>query len=190
MKNASTYIEKEAYKQEWNLTTIPYKQNIARCIILRDPMERYLSALNEDICRYINRDEGGKKFFQTLVDNSLLNKFFDFLFNHKIFLLQDHTELQYNFIKYYVHEVGIQNITFIKMTDKLGDNLNLFLELEGYKGNFTNNKIHLTDTSDIIYNEISKYFLDGKNFSKQQKLYEYLQPDYDFINSINFFNKS
>jgi hypothetical protein len=192
LKNASTYTQTEALRQGWTFETIPFKTQIARVLLLRDPYERYLSGLAEDIDRYLSINNEKQKFFQNLLDNDFFFDFFDFLFDTKNFIIEDHTQLQTQAIKRIIHEVGINNLVWIKITDRLGDNLNLFLQGENCKSDFSNEKINQKTRSDrllMIRNVIESYFFDGKNKKRKDNLLEYLQPDYKLINSVNFFNR-
>lgn len=192
LKNASTYMQTEALSQGWVMRAIPFEAKITRLILLRDPYERYLSGLAEDIDRYLTQNSDKEKFFQNLLDNDFIFDFFDFLFDAKNFTIQDHTQLQTEVIKRIIQEVRIDNIVFIKITDRLGDHLNLFLQGENCKSNFSNEKINQKTRSDRLLNlrnVIERYFFDGKNKKRKDKLFEYLQPDYTLINSVNFFNR-
>lgn len=192
LKNASTYMQEEALRQGWTFETIPFKAKITRLLLLRDPYERYLSGLAEDIDRYLSINNEKQKFFKNLLDNNFFFDFFDFLFDAKIFTVEDHTQLQTKAIERIIQEVGIDNLVFIKITDRLGDNLNLFLKGENCVSDFSNKKMNQKTRSDrllMIRDVIERYFYDGKNQKRKDKLLEYLQPDYTLINSVNFFNR-
>jgi hypothetical protein len=87
---------------------------------------------------------------------------------------------------------GIKDIIFIKLTDQLGTNLNLFLQGENCQSRFTNKKLHsnnnMNDDAQNFYHMVQYYFYDVRNSKRKQKLLEYLQPDYRLFNSVNFFN--
>lgn len=195
-KNASTYFHTQAAIQNWTLESRPVTDKITKFAILRDPYERYLSGLAEDLHRYKTCDTNKEVFFQILIQNNFFFDFLDFLFNANLFIIKDHTQLQVDALAPLMSEIGINNMTFIKLTNKLGDNINLFLEGENCKSNFTNLKVHdsknkySTPSKYLVYRAIHQYFQDDKNRKNKVKLLEYLKPDYDFIKSINFFNRS
>jgi hypothetical protein len=119
----------------------------------------------------------------------LLVFFLDFLINRDILYFDTHAQLQVNQLNWILESIGLENITFIKMTDKLGQTLNHWLHIEGCKNNFNNAKINARDKSnDLIYKKIVTYFFDGKNLKNKEKVLEYLAPDYKLYNSVNFIN--
>jgi|688.fasta_scaffold173429_3 hypothetical protein len=192
LKNATTYFNNESARQGWALREIPITEKVTRFVILRDPFERYISGLAEDFGRYAVQSEK-ISFFQNMIDNNYFFDFFDFLFDANIFAIAEHSQLQVTNLQYSrIDKIGIENYTFIKMTDYLGDNLNLFLQGENIKADFTNVKLNekISGVSDMfgLYEKIQYYFNDRRNAKRKQKLLEFLEPDYKFINSINFFN--
>lgn len=195
LKNASTYFNVESTKQGWSFQYVSFQQQIIRFVILRDPYERYLSGLAEDIDRYLTYNNDKQEFFKNLIQNNFFFDFFDFLYDAydaNAFLIHEHTQLQTKLIEWEIANIGIQNMTFIKLTDKLGDNINMFLQGENCKTSFSNVKLNeKTRNNDHVslYHHIYRYFLDGKNHKKKEKLLKYLEPDYKLINSINFFNR-
>lgn len=188
LKNASTYFSAEAVEQGWTLKAIPFTCKIKRFVILRDPFERYISGLAEDFFRYLDHNSSKHAFFQNLFNNNFYFDFFDFLFDAGVFNLADHTQLQYESLHLMLDEVGIENITFIKMSDKLGTNINLYLQGENCSSNFSNRKMHV-NFGNNFYQALQYYFYDAKNNQRKTKLLKFLEPDYNLINSINFFNR-
>jgi hypothetical protein len=192
LKNASTYFSYEAEKQGWTLRSIPFTEKITRFVILRDPYERYLSGLVEDFARYQLHNPEKQAFFKNLLEKNFFFDFFDFLFDSGAFEIADHTQLQTKILQFILDgNNGIKDIIFIKLTDQLGTNLNLFLQGENCQSRFTNEKLHSNNNNDDaqnFYHMVQYYFYDVRNSKRKQKLLEYLQPDYRLFNSVNFFN--
>ena len=193
VKNASTYFNYEAEKQGWTFRSIPFTEKITRFVILRDPYERYLSGLAEDFYRYQLYNPEKRDFQKKLLEKNFFFDFFDFLFDSGLFEIGDHTHLQTKILQNVLDSnIGIEDIIFIKLTDQLGTNLNLFLQGENCPSRFTNEKLHSNDNNDDpqdFYHMVQYYFYDAKNLKRKQKLLEYLQPDYRLFNSVNFFNR-
>lgn len=192
LKNASTYFNVEAERQGWTFESIPPKEKITRFIILRDPYERYLSGLTEDLIRYLSLNNQKQTFFNNLFQNNFLFDFFDFLFENNIFTIADHTQLQVNALELAISEIGIENMTFIKLTNTLGDSINVFLQGENCKASFSNFKMNEKNRSEnpqSLYQMVHQYFQDARNRNIKAKLLEHLELDYKLINSITFFNR-
>lgn len=188
MKNASTYFLDQASKQNWTYQFIPFDKKIECFVILRDPFERYISALVEDILRYNSINPNNENFIDYLIENRKLFDFFNFLFDNKIFKIYDHTVSQRDQIKSLMEDFGIHNITFIKLTENLADNINAFLSSRQCQSVFSKEELH-SRKDKPLYSLINEYFFDGKNLTRKENLFEYLKSDYDFINSVNFFNR-
>jgi hypothetical protein len=189
LKNASTYIAVESSKHGWHVQTIPFSQKIARFVLIRDPYERYISGLIEDLDRYITFNTEKRIFFEKLIEIKQFDNFLDFLFDKNLFEIEGHTSLQSICLSDVILKVKSENLTFIKIHDNLGDTLNLFFQGENCNYNFSNIKLHTRDSSHFLYVAINNYFFDSKNRKRKDKVLTYLQPDYDFINSINFWNR-
>lgn len=190
LKNASTYFDTEAQKQGWTFQSIPYKQQITRFVILRDPYERYVSGLAEDLDRYLTLNNDKQAFIKKIYTDNLAFDFFDFLFDLEVFELGDHTHLQTKILQFTIKEIGVENMTFIKLTDTLGDSINQFLHGQNCKTNFSNIKMHEKSLANQSFLPLAQYyFAHIKNKKRKENLLHYLWPDYKFMNSINFFNK-
>jgi hypothetical protein len=190
LKNATRFVESTVSKLNWQIKPIPLNKKISRFVILRDPYERWLTAFTEDIKVYINSREPDEiAYLNNLFQHTNIDWFLDFLIGRDILYFDTHAQLQVNQLNWILEYIGPENITFVKMTDKLGQTLNHWLHREGCKNNFNNAKINARDKSnDLIYKKIVTYFFDGKNLKNKEKVLEYLAPDYKLYNSVNFIN--
>ena len=191
LKNGTKYIAETVTPLNWQNRPVPLNRKISRFIILRDPYQRWLTAITEDILTYINsrEDVNERVFLENLFSKNDINWFLDFLIDRNILYFDTHAQLQCKQIEVLLHRISMDKLTFIKMTDKLGQVINTWLHGEGVRNNFNNGKINARDkNNDIIYKKIDAYFLDGKNLKKKEKVLEYLKPDYELINSVRFIN--
>jgi hypothetical protein len=190
LKNASSFITNTLTQLNWQVKPIPINKKIARFVVLRDPYERWLTAFTEDIKVFINsRTPDEIVYLNNLFQNNDISWFIDFLLDRDILYFDTHAQLQIKQLDWIIECIGKDNLTWVKMTDKLGHILNHWLHGEGCKNNFNNAKIHATDKiNDDIYRRIEAYFFDAKNFKYKAKVLEYLAPDYELYNSVNFIN--
>lgn len=191
LKNATNFVSHHVTLLGWQMKPVPLQKKISRFVILRDPYERWLGAFTEDLKGYINsRDTLDERQYLTdLFYENNFGWFLNFLIDRDVLYFDTHAQLQIKQLELALEVLGKDNITFIKMTDKLGYVLNHWLHTEGCRNNFNNEKINATDkNNDPIYNTISNYLMDGKNFKKKEKVLEYLKPDYTLFNSVNFIN--
>jgi len=191
LKNGTKYIAETVTRLNWKSRAVPINRKISRFIILRDPYERWLTAFTEDILTYIEsrEDIDERVFLENLFSKNDINWFLDFLIDRNILYFDTHAELQCKQIELVLHCIKMDKLTFIKMTDKLGQVINTWLHEEGVRNNFNNGKINVRDkNNDMIYKKIAAYFMDGKNLKKKEKVLEYLKPDYELINSVRFIN--
>lgn len=190
LKNASTFLKETVTQLGWQLKPIPLNKNISRFAILRDPFERWLTGFTQDINVYIDtRGPEESVYLNNLFRQTNVNWFLDFLIDRDVLYFDTHAQLQIKQLDWIIDAIGEEKITFIKMTDKLGQTLNHWLHSEGCKNNFVNKKINARDKSnDIIFKKINAYFFDGMNLRRKEKVMEYLAPDYKLFNSVNFIN--
>lgn len=191
LKNASTYFSSEATRQGWVHRAIPFNEKITRFIILRDPYERYISGLIEDLNRYLLLHSDKQVFFQHLIDNNFLFDCLDLFFDNGVFALEAHSRLQSEYVYTVTRLVSFNDLTFIRLTERLGDVINYFLQSHNCQGDFKNTIIHETQIGDpkSIASMVQYYFADARNHIRKEKLLQFLQPDYNLINSVNFINK-
>jgi len=190
LKNATQFIETTVTKLNWQFKPVPINKKITRFVILRDPYERWLTAFTKDVKVFINsRSPEESVYLNELFQNNNISWFLDFLIDRDVVCFDTHAQLQVKQLDWILDALGKENITFIKMNDKLGQTLNHWLHSEGCSNNFNNGKINATNKdTDIIFRKIDSYFFDGKNLKRKEKVFEYLSSDYQFYNSVNFIN--
>jgi hypothetical protein len=190
LKNASSLIQHNAEQLHWQLKSIPLDKKISRFAILRDPYRRWLVGLVQDIKMLINsRDNDSEKRKILELFESDFNWFLEFLIDRDILFFDTHAHLQVKSLELPLQVLDKEKITFFQMNDKLGYSLNHWLHEKGVPNKFNNAKINATDEkNDAIFNGVNNFFNDQKNINRKNKVLEYLQPDYDFLNSVNFVN--
>lgn len=192
LKNGSTYISTSVKNWGWNLEPVLLSnKRIKRFVILREPYARWLSGFAEDLGRYVSFDvdQSYKKDMEDLFTHSNAYWFFDFILDKDVLNFSSHAELQKNQIQLSIEHVGIDNLSFIKMTDRMGDALNYWLGSNNIPSYFTNAKVHQTNIqSNQFYKRLVDYFSDIRNEKRKQKVFEYLKPDYELYNTVKFIN--
>lgn len=174
---ASTYgleLFNEELKWEISNFLIIDHSNKTNLIVLRDPIERWKSAmlmyfLFPHLKVHINLNEP-----ETIFDK---------------LCFEPHTDLQVNFIK----NLDLNNAVYFQFNNNLEYNMISFLEKKlGYKNIKFRNK-HLEKqkkNSDFVMNkltEILDYFLQNQDYKK--KLLNFLKPDFDFYNNVTFYKE-
>ena len=134
-----------------------------------------------------SRDNDSEKRKILELFESDFNWFLEFLIDRDILFFDTHAHLQVKSLELPLQVLDKEKITFFQMNDKLGYSLNHWLHEKGVPNKFNNAKINATDEkNDAIFNGVNNFFNDQKNINRKNKVLEYLQPDYDFLNSIHF----
>jgi len=204
-KNASTYIQSESVKYNWKERHIPLHENISRFIILRDPYERYLTGVTEDILGLLrlndllylsNNDK--EKFIKVLnklfvskkkarVDmNPQFKNIMKGSFIDNRFYFGEHTITQINHFR--LNEYAFLELyTYFWATNTLGEDLNVFFHEKGCKSKFSNNKQNVSTNHRETLRLLIAEFIDN-NYDIKLNLLQYLQPDYNLLKLIKFYN--
>lgn len=175
-KNASTFLTNVLEFNGWTHTTID-NDNITHCIvILRDPIERWVSGFSTYVASWIlGNGYGSDHYVQDY--NSLTERI---IFDNLIF--DDHTTEQ---VKYVIQLPDIKT-TFFKLNDSM------LSEIE----QFTNQTLIIEDT---INDNNSENNYDTKSISKfmserikqdpflASKIVDAYSKDYELIRSANFY---
>jgi hypothetical protein len=215
-KNASTIFNEVFDNARWPIlarANVPnsdyasFFDKIQAFAILRDPYDRWLTGF----CAYVEDDRETtynvylhnltKKFTNTPHINDILGLFFNSCDN---FEFDWHTKLQCKFfnpvalasIPIDTNDTNIDtksalnfnNVTFFKLNEKTGQSINKFLQSKKILIPI-NNSIHnsrKTNGSNDFYLELSNFFDSNQNI--KQRLMNYLEPDYKFIETVNFYN--
>jgi hypothetical protein len=121
VKNASRSITLHLTQLNWQLESISTRNNTI-FVVLRDPFERYVSGLVEDLLNNKKHNE-----LSIIVNNCINNEdswFLDFIFSKSIFHIGLHTELQ---TKTNLHLLPKDTTTFFKVDQNLNNNLHAWL---------------------------------------------------------------
>lgn len=191
LKNATTYISSNVENWGWAMKSVALSnKRVKRFAILREPYLRWLSGFSEDLGRYVSFEaDDNKKYIEDMFLNSNAYWFFDFLIDKDVMKFDSHADLQRNQIKLCIEELGLFNIGFLKMSDRLGDALNHWLGSNNIPSYFTNVKVHQTSAqASVYYKRLVDYFSDTRNESRKKRVLEYLEPDYELFNKVNFIN--
>lgn len=195
-KNATAYLGYESLKYRWQHQFVPYSTTIARFVILRDPFERYLSAVVADISHTDiyknflfsnNQDKANNIFDKIFEENKPSTQTIDglppFLVNK--FYLGYHTIIQTNFLQ--LQSATLNLYTFFKMSITLGDDLNKYFQEIDCNARFSNRKLYESNEyQSHIRNKLNSYLESRKKIKNE--LMEYLQPDYNLLQLIDFHN--
>ena len=170
-KNASSWTKPNLLDWGWQFYNYHTDDiNKTAIVVLRDPVERWVSGIAEYLTLYH--------------PNFILHDFeaMDLIFDRICF--DDHTERQVNFI----HGLDTEQCIFLKCDDDYSKNFsNLLAEHNMPNRYFKYDPQHVSEHSPerkkfkIIFQreiENSKYLESVKN---------YFQPDYDLINSVQFY---
>lgn len=156
------------------------------CAILRDPLERWISAaytLYRTLLveRYPELSE--LDYEQLISKNILSHIFVNFLI--ETLITEYHGMLQ----SYYLYPCNIKNIDFFYLHNKTGQHLNSYFKSYGVYNNITNMKYNYTDKDSLFYKFVVQFLADHHNKKYLDKIKQIIQPDYDLINCINFYNR-
>ena len=142
-------------------------------IVLRDPIERWLSGIAEYLYRYHDR---------TFKDN--LNKqTLDLIFDRVAF--DDHTEKQV----YFCHGLHRYRTLFFWCDSSLSDLFSNFLIGNGVDIDISRIPPANVTIQDPVKSDIKEKFRDviENNKTYKDKLIDYFKADFDLINSVNFY---
>lgn len=174
-KNASTWTKNNLLRYNWefynyHLDNLYYKHAF---IVLRDPVERWLSGISEYMFIYHRN-----------IDSAHFSKsFFDVIFDRVAF--DDHTERQSLFL----NGLNLNNCTFFNCDE----------EYKYYIRNFINARINKTYFFSQKHDHTNKESLERKKFRQifskaiqenskyLTNLKKYFNDDYKLINSITFY---
>jgi hypothetical protein len=141
-------------------------------MIVDDPITRWY----RQVCR---------QFAQSSHSNIGLNEnnFIDFLLYNKV-TCNSFTDCQKDY--YYTVQNFSKNIVFFKLTSKLGYMLNHFLHDYEISNTF-NNILKINDNEFENIDTLKDFLNTDINKPYYNKVTNYLQQDYDFINNIKFY---
>ena len=160
--------------------------------ILRDPLTRWITAF-VTCCLSLEtpEDRAGlpadsvkilDRFCQLLTKD--VKSAFIYLFSCNKFDLDWHTQLQ---IKY-IQPIDLEKITFFYLNNNVGSQIRQWLASVNINLPLDDTKINaMASNRPPLYVNLVAFLADPDNIEHKQKLLEYLQPDYDLINSVKFY---
>lgn len=194
LKNAHTYFEIQFFKNKWTFVRNfeLQRENLEfdkakKLVILRDPYERWISAFNTLIT-------GQQQGFHDVLPSSFLKLYesdyfedaLDIIFRYSNLQLDNHTKLQFIQLKNHIYRREIdKTFVYFKYENNVQLTLKNFLQNHNIEVFFDEEKINVTDKNSKSFRKI-KNFLDNNQKYKEQ-LINYLEPDYNFIKSITFY---
>jgi len=181
-KNGTSYIEHHAKQMGWEEIPVSDDPSITRFAILRDPWERYLTAYVEDIYDVVYYKPELKERVLDFFKND--NLIIDVLIEMNVFKIGVHTQLHCQWI----NPLSKDATVFFKMNPNLGFDLHHWLNSVGVLNSLNNSKIYERNKKEcIIYNQLLNFFNNNKK--SKDKVLQYLEPDYELLNNIKFYNE-
>ena len=179
-KNASSFLREYFKDNNWRHFHLGMQMNVrTNIIILRDPIDRWITGISQHITTNILGENFGSTHFLEQA-NELVEKI---IFDQIVF--DDHTEQQ----SWFLEPFDIHNSIFFKFDDLLAYNLDSYFSkfsvnydlknkpfVNVSKNNFDNANL-VTYFKKLIYNNRDYY----------NNLRSYYVRDYDLINSVQFY---
>ena len=197
VKNGTNFLRYHLITIGWQSKQIPLiNEDILRFSIIRDPYERFISGVVEELEMYIDLQD--KTFCDLVFNRNYCELFLKFLFD-KVLLessnfLGEHTTLQINLLKIATDNsldlYDSSRICYFKMNDKLGYQINHWLKTYDIQNTINNGKINSKSVNDSrLLKLVQEFLFDYKNNKYKEKIYNYLEPDYIFFNNAKFINE-
>jgi hypothetical protein len=174
-KNASSWTKPNLLDWNWenynyHTDNLYHKHAI---VVLRDPVERWLSGIAEYMFLY----------HRHLEVNNLTTCFLDIIFDRIAF--DDHTEQQVLFLE----KLNLKNCTFFLCNQFYRDLFSKFLNTKGMTNRYYNYEYQHVTEKDSHRKKFKQFFTSivEKNSKYHNNLKSYFSKDYQLINSINFY---
>lgn len=183
-KNASSfteYILKNNFNwTEDNFIASPDLKQKHILVVVRDPLERWMSGVVEHFVRKNPPDSGVK------LDNEEL---LYYVFHQGT--LDEHTELQVNFL----NGIDTDNCTFIRMNKNYSNSFKSFMlhklnkKVSFWNRDYTPQYNNSADNpvKRILSSYVKKYY--NTNKQARANIRFYLKPDLDFVSGLEFYDK-
>jgi hypothetical protein len=173
-KNASSMIRKELSVTGWRYELFdehPIDPGKKIIIVLRDPIQRWVSGITEFLVLYHkNITTLPKELLQVLCTSVTLD---------------DHTEKQV----YFLNGLPKSQCVFFKFGPNLGRNLAHFFESRALKTNFSNDNVVYSTAEDLVhlnYKEQVLTFLQ-QNPQYLQSIKRHYEEDFTFIKQVQYY---
>lgn len=173
-KNASSWTKPNLKHFDWqfynyHLDNLYHKHAM---IVLRDPIERWLSGISEYMHLYHRK----------LDTAHLSNNFFDLVFDRIAF--DDHTDSQVLFLQ----NINLNNCTFFLCNENYKHNFSKFLtehEMPNPYYKYDNQNVTSDNPEKLQIKNIFSKALDNSKY--KYKVEQYFKKDYNLINSVKFY---
>jgi hypothetical protein len=173
-KNASSWTKPNLKDLKWEDFNYHYNNLYKKhaLVVLRDPVERWLSG----ICEYFT-------LYHANIDAGLFNSvFYDLLLDQ--ITLDDHTEKQF----YFIDGLNTERITFFMCDENYRLNFSKFLIEHGYENRYHRYDYQHTTSSCPIRSKFKKIFEPLVSEPKYlERIKEHYKQDYELIESVQFY---
>ena len=175
-KNASTYLSNLLEKNGWEQFDCTESRITQAIVVLRDPVERWISGFATYAARWLlSSGYGGDHFKQDY--NQLVERI---IFDQIVF--DDHTTEQVQ----YIHQLPNVPVTYFKLNHDLGNNLEKFLAQDlGLNNPIPANTVEENYDTKTIAQHL-RYRINQDPLL-HAKIIDRYQKDYQLIRSANFY---
>ncbi len=189
-KNASTFIVKNLTELGWEHASYGEFDCEKNIVILRDPVERWISGIVEYLFLYHENTLGNLvdpfnyEYLPLLGQKLGLS----LLFERVVF--DDHTDRQCSFLK----NLDIDNTIWFRFDQSLNKNLSAFLTSNGQANNLANaEKVNSSDSQDRVpslkrkLKELIEYAMSRDSF-KKYNIEQWMWCDIELYNKVKFYD--
>lgn len=180
---AWTEINEDTYEDP-----VVFLKNIHKFSIIRDPYIRWIYGFVDYV------QEGSFEKFDnnvlTLLESQYWQEILTILLVSNTYDFNNYCSLQSKLFHTYVnvYELDLNEITYFYMGDTLGSSLTSYFKSYNMPNIVIDDKKeNRIDKTNLIFKRVTDFLYDSKNDSYRQKIYNYLQPDYKFINLVTFY---
>ena len=174
-KNASSWTKPNLQDLGWEFynyhtDNLYHKHAI---IVLRDPVDRWLSGIAEYFCLY----------HKDIRTEHMSKDFLDLIFNRVAF--DDHTDKQVLFLQ----NLNLNNATFFICDSNYKHMFSKFLNFRGYQNNYHKYENQYVTANDSKKAEVRTFFANmiDQNVFYRNRLQEYFDEDYTLINDCKIY---
>lgn len=189
-KNASTFIVKNLTKLNWEHASYGEFPSEKTIVILRDPIDRWLSGIVEYLFLYHENVLGNLADPFNYEYLPLLGEKLGLALLFEKVIFDDHTDRQCSFLK----NLDIDNTIWFKFDDNLNKNLASFLDSEGQTNSLLNaEKINSSESNNYVpslkrkLKELIRYAMLNDEF-KKYNIEQWMWCDIELYNKVKFYD--